>query len=900
MKKIKLDHAISPLVASIILLVLTVTGAVIVYAVLDNALNTQTKTVQVQITSAFLTREGEGLAFVGASFRNIGTVAIMECNVTFYGDASTRVTLFVGQFDPGKTTSVTNYVSLPLTAGLAYAVSVTAIAPENQSFTVSVMIVCSEGGGVTANKATITFNLDGTDGTEYGSALLIDGVASQADAFVGGQMNFSWPLGTTHHYEWVENIRSSNPSQTFKWDSCQGFSESRKGTVFVTHSSSITAHYLAAVVYCTVTLDVSQMDYDANTQVLSAGGQNYLRADLPCDIELVKGAYLKFAYSEIVGTDTPEDKRYVFISAWANDQLVSDSFQVLTSTSLIGVYKNEWNVSFVQVGAAQVIGEVVNVNEQLVELNEGRHYDVWTDEQTPVNFTYNFIPDDNLSDRRFRLDTIDITTIDGTETYNYASAPNSILVGVGGLAPGHVTVSGNYWTQWPVSVVADVTDVADDAEIAAVHSDENSTVDTVHYSELPSYVRWVDNGDTIHVLSASIVDSLIDGKRFRQKAYDPDRTINSKFTLTCPYEAQWRVTFTQQGMDEETTGTILTVYSASGESTGTLPYYYWDDAGVSVTFSYSSAVSVITNGKRFGLTGANPSSISNLQGPVTVTGSYHTEWRLRFIESGLVNVTGWFGDISSMPVINVEGTDYLYADFSKLDPSQTYSKRYLDCWFDNDALIDYCWESSTQTGWSTTMEHGVVDSSGRGYSWDFTVIFYLEDAGNYHLESVTAPKNFEVTYSLKDYVDWVYFSGVSGMYMNVSYNSGYIKWIYANWTSSGWGRIIYYQVWGSDSWLVGDTGQFSTPKEYTWNLNSNTGKTRCPIIRFDVSCETYLRKITYCYIPIVADGYDTLPGAVTQLTTNAMQASHTNLTLIWFAIVIGSLFIKIVKRKFPP
>jgi uncharacterized repeat protein (TIGR02543 family) len=165
-------------------------------------------------------------------------------------------------------------------------------------------------------------------------------------------------------------------------------------------------------------------------------------------------------------------------------------------------------------------------------------------------------------------------------------------------------------------------------------------------------------------------------------------TITTASTITWNWIAQYQVTFDQNGLSSDATGTVLTV-GTSNYTYGQLPQTsIWVDNGA--TYSYSSTVSSSTPGKRFILTGvAGPTS--PITAPGTIIGSYKIQYRL--------TVTSAYD--SPTPAVG-------------------------DNWYDNGtsitASVTSPYESSGAryncTGWSGT---GSVPSSGSDTSITFTI-----------------------------------------------------------------------------------------------------------------------------------------------------------------------------------
>ena len=98
--------------------------------------------------------------------------------------------------------------------------------------------------------------------------------------------------------------------------------------------------------------------------------------------------------------------------------------------------------------------------------------------------------------------------------------------------------------------------------------------------------------------------------------------MDSAKDITANYKTQYLIVFTQSGLDDTATGTVVTINSVDYEFTD-LPYSVWADEGSTFTYSYQDIVLSSTAGKRFKLVGVSGStSPFTVTGPITVTGNY--------------------------------------------------------------------------------------------------------------------------------------------------------------------------------------------------------------------------------------------------------------------------------------
>jgi hypothetical protein len=142
--------------------------------------------------------------------------------------------------------------------------------------------------------------------------------------------------------------------------------------------------------------------------------------------------------------------------------------------------------------------------------------------------------------------------------------------------------------------------------------------------------------------------------------------MNQPSSITWNWETQYLVTFSQTGLDNTATGTVVTINGVN-ESFEDLPLSMWIYTGTVIRYSYGN-VSSVTSGKRFVLTGVTgPSSPITVTSSVTVTGNYTTQYYLAVSSpyGSPSPSSGWFNAGASVtasvtsPWAGPTGTRYL-------------------------------------------------------------------------------------------------------------------------------------------------------------------------------------------------------------------------------------------------
>jgi len=146
---------------------------------------------------------------------------------------------------------------------------------------------------------------------------------------------------------------------------------------------------------------------------------------------------------------------------------------------------------------------------------------------------------------------------------------------------------------------------------------------------------WFDSGTTYSY--AAFVATSDPGKRYANTGVTgPASPIAAAGTVTGTYKIQVKITFDQSGLDSSATGTVVTV-AGSDKAFADLPFTTdWLDSGGSITFGYVGMVASSASGKRFALLSTSETSPLTIPDhPITVTGSYETQWKVTFAQSGV-------------------------------------------------------------------------------------------------------------------------------------------------------------------------------------------------------------------------------------------------------------------------
>ena len=96
---------ISPILASLILISVTVSASILIYGVLSGSIKIWMGSIEVSVESMSLVRDSEGNMAFSITVKNTGGKAISKCEVTLCGEDGKNETLSLGAMQPGQTAS---------------------------------------------------------------------------------------------------------------------------------------------------------------------------------------------------------------------------------------------------------------------------------------------------------------------------------------------------------------------------------------------------------------------------------------------------------------------------------------------------------------------------------------------------------------------------------------------------------------------------------------------------------------------------------------------------------------------------------------------------------------------------------------------------------------------------
>ncbi len=147
---IRKKKGISPIVATIILIAITVAAGLVVYGIMNGAILTASNNTQISVIHTTLVQpSGTGTALFSMALKNSGSQPITSIHVSAYiasGNANLTSGLTItpsGTLSPGESASVTGASSGACIVGNTYAVQMTATASNGGSYSTSTSVTCT-------------------------------------------------------------------------------------------------------------------------------------------------------------------------------------------------------------------------------------------------------------------------------------------------------------------------------------------------------------------------------------------------------------------------------------------------------------------------------------------------------------------------------------------------------------------------------------------------------------------------------------------------------------------------------------------------------------------------------------------------------------------------------------
>lgn len=484
----------------------------------------------------------------------------------------------------------------------------------------------------------VTFSAAGLNSDAGGVTVL----AVSSTNYVWNALPSNLWVNSTTSYVWANPV-SVNANDQFN------LTAGSSGTV--TSSAPISATYQEQF---KVTFQQSGLDSSATGTVVTVNGAAQTYNNLPYATNWISsGSTVTYSYTNLV-TSSAGGKQFRIGSVTGSASPIT----VNSATTITGNYVAQWQLTFQQNGlGSDATGTVLTIGSN--------------------SYTYSQVPQSNIW-----ID--DGTTYTYTGTVVASSGKQYVSTGATGVtSPIHTfgTVTGNYKTQYKVTFSQTGMDSSAAANTVLAIGASNYA-----YNALPTNA-WVDSGA---VFSWTSPVSGGTGKQFVQTGSSGSSPITASGTYSATYKTQYIVTFAQSGLSSDATGTVATVAGAA-KTYNNLPFTVWIDASTgSVTYSFTATVTSSVTGKQYVKTSTDVSPVTGLSNPLTVTGTYKTQWQVTFTQSGIDSSAG------SNTVLTVASTNYAYNAL----PTSVYV----------DSGTTFSWTSPVSSG--TGKQFAITGSSG--------------------------------------------------------------------------------------------------------------------------------------------------------------------------------------------
>jgi hypothetical protein len=436
-----------------------------------------------------------------------------------------------------------------------------------------------------------------------------------------------------------------------------------------------------------------------------------------------------------IGTSSPQlngGTRYTWVS-WSDGGDINHSVSATGNITYTAYFKTQYLVSFTQAGSG-IAPTVTYSIDGGTPVTDTVPFSIWVDSGSSISYTYENIVYDGAGTRYIltgvspsQPQTVNSPlTITGTYNTQYYLTVNTDPTEVLTLNPA--AVSGEGWYDAGTTATVDAVQIVDEiagesrydfrswtgatptgignkAEVlmdcpktaianyrlqykitfaqSGVGTDFTGTVLTIDGANyglsdtnvLPAEFWW--DKDSTHSFAFQSPLSVGTDKQYVWTSTsglstlqsDSSFTVTASGSITADYRTQYLVSFTQTGVGSDFTGIVMTVNSVDYDRGG---HAAWYDAGVSIVFNYKSPLVVAFNQKQYVLTGVDASSPLTVSGPVTVTGSYKTQYYLTVVsDHGTTGGEGWYDSgttayatVSPLVVAGPAGVQYVFTHWS--------------------------------------------------------------------------------------------------------------------------------------------------------------------------------------------------------------------------------------------
>jgi hypothetical protein len=136
--------------------------------------------------------------------------------------------------------------------------------------------------------------------------------------------------------------------------------------------------------------------------------------------------------------------------------------------------------------------------------------------------------------------------------------------------------------------------------------------------------EWIDSGSVATGTFSALITNSAGDTRAIFVNDDRPSTVSQPVTVTGTYQTQYLVIFSQDGMDSDASGVVVTAINST-KTFEQLPDSAWVNAGDSITFSYGATVKTAETGKQYVLASSNSTSPLIINEPTAIQGVYQLQ-----------------------------------------------------------------------------------------------------------------------------------------------------------------------------------------------------------------------------------------------------------------------------------
>jgi len=698
-------RGVSSLIAVVLIILITLIGGLILFYVAQNLFFAESPASTFSIDNAWLVRDTLGRTSFAVTIKNIGRKPIVQLNITLDHENTTTYDLSSDPLEPGESASFSPPLAEVYIVGNSYSLTVSGRFSDGSIYSISQTLKCSGSGGYT-EKRFITFHVEGVDDTATESILIVDG---QEYSYSDFPLSFHWLKGTLHTFEWKETIASTDPEKRFLWQSTEGLSNKRTGTILVKIEGDITATYSLEVTR-RIVFDVEGI-HDATEPILTVDGVDYTAGSLPKVFYWKNGTEHTFAWASPVldGDNT----RFIWQATEGLANTQTGSLLVTQSGYINATYSTQYYLTVVitpETGGEVTLdpaNEWFDAGSSVVATatpNPDYAFEGWIlngepRSENPVTFTVDepttlealFIKTTTIIFNATGLGSDGIgtvLTVDGV-SYSVSELPLAFnwIVGSSHTYTWEEIVSASAGKRY---VWSSCTGLSTSRSEVITVPDNGGYIQANYYTEYLLSIStttggttdpspgdyWQSEGDIITItalpdpnykLDYWEINGIADGSTTAIQI-----TMNTTYSITAHFKLSVaEITFNVNGLNDDATGDILTVDGVNYEYSD-LPITFTWEIGSTHTFAWASPVPAAA-GKQYawesttGLSTKQSDTIVVPQGGGEITAIYKIQYQLTIsvaLGSGTTDPapgTYWYDSGTEVEIMATPAESYVFA-----------------------------------------------------------------------------------------------------------------------------------------------------------------------------------------------------------------------------------------------